>query len=76
LKRIERENRVKLFKIEWENLEWKNDYNVFNEIGWSIVLNDSYLAMTEKWLIVAVVKAIHSYFKWYRDTYDNNGEIK
>ena len=47
--------------IEYFSVDWHKDFGIDHRKGWSVSVNGSYFAELEKFLIVALIKAIYRY---------------
>ncbi len=49
-------------------LEWDKNYGINQRTGWSVIVNGSVCSPLEKWLVVAIAKAIYTYwFVWDKE---------
>lgn len=49
-------------------IEWDKDYGCNHRTGWSVSVNGSFLAELERFLFVAIVKAVYGYwFLWDKE---------
>ena len=48
-------------------IEYDIDFGVDKRCGWSIAINGSYVVSLNKWLIIALIKALWAYQWWEKD---------
>ena len=53
------------------DLQWDKDYGCKRRTGWSVAVDGSFLVELEPWLVVALAKAVRTWWRWKRSGWDS-----
>jgi hypothetical protein len=52
------------------DLTWDKDYGSGKRTGWTVTLDGVHLVQLEPWLVVALLRAVRTWFRWKRSGWD------